>query len=238
MEEKITLKEALLGRKSTRSYLSDEFSDELLNEIKSLANNITPLIEGSPVRAEIITKDEVKAIMPWRAPYYIAIYSADSNEGRLNAGYVFEQVVLRLTQAGIATCWATSVSAKEKHCEEGESQVAVIAFGYPKDGSYLRNDSPKRDDLKEISDFEGDEYEAARIAPSAMNNQPWKFVNEDGNVVLFCKKQGFIKKFLVEQNRIDLGIALGNMAVVKPFSFKKLDEIEKNGYIRIGKLIF
>ena len=241
MDRKIELNEALFRRQSTRAFDMNGLSEDELKEITDYAATIEPLIPGKKVRADIVGPDDVKAMMKWRAPHYFAIYSDGSDEGIMNAAYVYEQVVIHLTSLGIGTCWATSVSPKEKDEADGTKWSAVIAFGKPAEGSGWRNPSDvKRKALSEICDEEDSKLEAARIAPSSMNNQPWYFRHTRDEIEVYCKKQGFMKKFLVSQNRVDLGIALGNLKIANPgMTFTPVAEkSEKDGYTLMGKIRF
>ena len=239
MDQKITLKEAIIKRKSTRGFDMTGLTKEELAEITDYAEKLPSLVSGVRVKAEIIGPDDVKSIMKWRAPHYLAIYADDSNAGLLSVGYIYEQVVLYLTTLGIGTCWATSISPKEKHEDDGTRWAAVIAFGRPDNGNAFREaGQAKRKSASEVYDRKDEMVEAARLAPSSMNNQPWKFEHDGSDILVYCKKQGLLKKWMVSQNRIDIGIALGNMkAVSDNFSFSLVEKnIEKNGYTFMGKV--
>ena len=241
MDRKIELNEALFRRQSTRAFDMNGLSEDELKEITDYAATIEPLIPGKKVRADIVGPDDVKAMMKWRAPHYFAIYSDGSDEGIMNAAYVYEQVVIHLTSLGIGTCWATSVSPKEKDEADGTKWSAVIAFGRPADGNGWRNPSDvKRKALSEICDKEDSKLEAVRVAPSSMNNQPWYFRHAGNDIEVLCKKQGLLKKWMVSQNRVDMGIALGNLKVANPgMTFTPAtDKTEKDGYTLMGKIRF
>ena len=241
MDRKIELNEALFRRQSTRAFDMNGLSEDELKEITDYAASIEPLIPGKKVRADIVGPEDIKAVMKWRAPHYFAIYSDGSDEGIMNASYVYEQVVIHLTSLGIGTCWATSVSPKEKDEADGTKWSAVIAFGRPADGNGWRNPSDvKRKALSEICDKEDSKLEAARVAPSSMNNQPWYFRHAGNDIEVFCKKQGLLKKWMVSQNRVDMGIALGNLKVANPgMTFTPVpDKTEKDGYTLMGKIHF
>ena len=94
----------------------------------------------------------------------------------------------------------------------------------------------KRKDISAISDQKDEKLEVARIAPSAMNNQPWCFTHANGKVHVYCIIQGFMKKWMSAMNRLDVGIALAHLKLNSD-SFKY--EVEKNpapkkGYTYIG----
>ena len=241
MEQIITMNEALYKRQSTRAFDMNGLNEDELKQITDYAASVTPLISGTEVKADIVGPDDVKALMKWRAPHYFAIYSDGTDEGIMNAAYIYEQVVIYITSLGIGTCWATSVSPKEKDEADGTKWSAVIAFGKPANGNGWRESLElKRKALTEISDIADDRLEAARIAPSSMNNQPWYFRHNGENIEVCCKKQGFMKKWMVSQNRVDMGIALGNMKIANPnmvFEPKK-NKSEKDGYTVMGKIRF
>lgn len=238
MEQSISIKDAVVRRKSSRSFNMSGLTKDELSQITEYAKNIPSLLPGIKTKAEIIGPDDVKSITKWRAPHYLAIYSEDSNTGLMNAGFVYEQVALYLTSLGIGTCWATSISPKDKHENDGMKWAAVIAFGRTQEEVWRDAGTAKRKAAEDIYDRKDDALEAARLAPSSMNNQPWRFEHNGDDILVFCKKQGFMKKWMVSQNRIDIGIALGNIsAVSKSFRFTLPEkETEKNGYTLMGKI--
>lgn len=241
MEQLISMNEALYQRQSTRAYDMAGLTAEELKQITDYANSVEPLIPGKMVKANIVGPDDIKAIMKWRAPHYFAIYSDGTDEGIMNAAYIYEQTVIYMTSLGIGTCWATSVSPKYKDEADGSKWSAVIAFGRPAEGNGWRNPADvKRKALSEISDQADERLEAARIAPSSMNNQPWFFRHSGDEIELYCKKQGLLKRWLVEQNRIDLGIALGNLKIANPtMTFIPVaDKAVKDGYTLMGTIRF
>ena len=89
MEQKITMTEALYKRQSTRAFDMSGLSAEELKQITDYAATVEPLIPGMKVKADIVSPDEIKAIMKWRAPHYFAIYSDGSDEGIMNAAYIY-----------------------------------------------------------------------------------------------------------------------------------------------------
>ncbi|TYB88388.1 MAG: hypothetical protein FXF54_10580 [Kosmotoga sp.] len=54
-----------------------------------------------------------------------------------------------------------------------------------------------------------DIIQAARLAPSATNSQPWFFVTDDNHVYCYCIKPSLMKRIIYNKmNRIDMGISL------------------------------
>lgn len=238
MEQKITMKEALVKRKSVRDYDMTPLSDAEVKHILSYAESIEPLVPGLKLKVSLIGPDDVKAVRGWRAPHYLAIYADTYDASMVNVGYVYEQVTIYLTSLGLGTCWASSVSPKEAKELDGLKWAAVIAFGWEKNGNPWRASlsETKRKDMSAISDQKDEKLEVSRIAPSAMNNQPWFFTHADGKIRVYCVVQGFMKKWMSAMNRLDMGIALAHLKLSSE-DFKY--EIEQNppslkGYSYIG----
>lgn len=119
--------------------------------------------------------------------------------------------------------------------------MAVIAFGKPHGENVWRESGQaKRKPQNEVYDKENETLITARLAPSSMNNQPWYFEHDEDSILVYCKIQGFLKKWMVSQNRIDIGIALGNIrAVSEDFHFSLADtHVEKNGYTLMDTIRF
>lgn len=238
MEQKITLSEAILKRKSVREYDMTPLADEEIKHILDYAENIESIVPGLKTKIRLIGPDDVKAIRSWRSPHYLAIYSDESDTALVNVGYVYEQLTVYLTSLGLGTCWANSVSPKDSKEYEGLKWAATIAFGREKNGQPWRENicEAKRRTLASISDKADEKFEFARIAPSAMNNQPWYFIHDDEKIQVYCVVQGFMKKWMSGMNRIDMGIAISHLKLENPaFKF----EIEKapadlKGYSYIG----
>lgn len=240
MEQKMTLVEAIAKRQSVRDYDMTPLADAEVKQLTDYAAQIVPLFPGKQIKVRIITPDNVKAIRGWRAPYYFAIYAGEDDASLLNVGYIYQQLAVYLTALGLGTCWANSVSPKDSKELDGLKWVATIAFGKEKNGQPWRNDPMqiKRKDMGAISDQNDAKLEPARIAPSAMNNQPWYFTHENGKIHAYCVVQGFMKKWMTAMNRIDVGIALANLKISsESFKFETLNNpTPKKGYSYIGTI--
>lgn len=143
----------------------------------------------------------------------VGLIPEDVPENRIDLGYVLEQVVLEATRLGLATCWMTGSyhpdrAARAIPLRPGEQVAAVVALGYPRVDALARlHDTVvrrvvaahRRLSLTEIvfggrwgvawSPEEADPalvevLECARLAPSARNRQPWRFVVEGGAIHL------------------------------------------------------
>lgn len=86
-----------------------------------------------------------------------------------------------------------------------------MAFGHPK-GDQLRHDLKgfKRKPMEQITDKPDPRLEPARLAPSAVNSQPWYFTHEGDTIHVYCSKKG---------SRLNAGIALAHLYVSNEENF-------------------
>jgi hypothetical protein len=90
--------------------------------------------------------------------------------------------------------------------------VIMLAFGHPR-GDQLRHDLKgfKRKSMEQIADKPDTRLEPARLAPSAVNSQPWYFTHEGDTIHIHCSKKG---------SRLDAGIALAHLYVANEDCFR------------------
>lgn len=211
--------EMIYRRKSVRSYTSEPLNAETLEKIQQIIGRMKSLYPDIPVKGEILNRSEVKCILPWLPAQVIGIYTNESEGALENAGFIFQQLELELQCMDLGVCWLglgkparCSVRADGLHC------VMMMAFGHPK-GEQLRDAAAfKRKSLAEISDIPDERLEPARLAPSSVNSQPWRFTHEGKTIHVHCAKQGIVK-VLKDMNRIDVGICLAHLYVCNPESF-------------------
>ena len=225
------LADQIYKRKSCRKYLNDKID---LTTIEEFLSNVNPLISEIDYSYDILTSDNVSSKMIWNSPHYLAIYSERKENYGVNVGFVFEQVSLFMQSIGIGSCWVGMGSPKE----ENPDFVILMAFG--KSNNFERDVTQfKRKNLSEITDINDERLEPARLAPSAINMQPWYFKHSEEGFDVFKVKHSFLKRKIVARwNDIDIGIALAHMYVSNPdtfnFEFKNKEDIK--GYAYIGSL--
>ena len=151
-------------------------------------------------------------------------------------GYEMESLVLYATSIGLGTCWIAgslnrSEFTKAMNVKENEIFPIISPIGYEsdkkriiekllklqskarvrkewKDIFFLENfDSPILD-KKEVGEYE-EVLENLRLAPSAVNGQPWR-VLKSGDSFHFYKDEGKSNSKLkvIDIKRVDMGIAL------------------------------
>jgi nitroreductase len=162
----------------------------------------------------------------------VGVMPEESDAARLDLGYVLEQVVLEATRLGLGTCWVTGSYDAQRAGDAvglaaGEVAAAVCALGYPAQARWGRFHSRtvrrlagghRRKPLTDIV-FSGrwgrpwtpgdadptlvTALEHARLAPSATNRQPWRFVVRPEYVALV----------LAQSAPIDGGIVMAHFAL-------------------------
>ena len=221
-------------RKSIRKYDMTPLETKQLNQIRQFAENMKPLYPDIKTAYDITP--DIKSIIPVKAPHYFVI-SSEKKEGYLeNVGFMFQQMNLYLTSIGLGSCWLGMAKPEGKQSSRLPF-VITIAFGEATESPYRMITEFKRKSLSDISNGSDDRFEAARIAPSAMNNQNWYFLADNGYIHVFHKKatMGVLNKL----NKIDIGIALCHLFIAteetgKGFVFTKETGKTKKGYIYTG----
>ena len=133
--------------------------------------------------------------------------------------------MLKAKDLGIDSCWITfkdSNAIKEKLDISSDKEVtAIIAIGYEDNKNTKNKSVSDRLGVEEIVymgewgnnanvvdlDERGllDAFSYARMAPSSLNRQPWRFIIDGGNIVLAVKKDDFTSDY---EGSIDTGIAM------------------------------
>ena len=118
-------------------------------------------------------------------------------------GYYGEKLVLKAQELGLNTCWAALTHGKSTaQIAADETEVIVISLGYGKTQGVERK-SKKPEDVSNITSDSPEWFkrgiEAALLAPTAINQQKFKFTLTDNKVQAKPGKIGTCLK-------IDLGI--------------------------------
>ena len=224
----MTLNEMICHRKSCRSFTGTPVDAEMIEKILSFEPK--PLYPQIKVRMDIVSRDKVRCLCPWTTPQLIAIYSEETQGYLENIGFLFQQMDLYLQTLGLGVCWLGlgKLNPKTTAEVEGMKFVIMLAFGYPK-GDPLRHDLKgfKRKPMEKITDNPDPRLEVARLAPSAVNSQPWYFTHEGETLHIYCNKRG---------SKLDAGIALAHLFVANEETFRFFQtetapELPGHGYI-------
>jgi hypothetical protein len=103
-----------------------------------------------------------------------------------------------------------------------------ILLGFGKTSVPLRKseDDFKRKKLSEISDTDNAISRVVRVAPSAVNFQPWKLSFADGKVTISANVKGVGKILPGRLFLYDIGIALRHIEIVLENEGKKVTALE------------
>lgn len=225
----MTLNEMIFHRRSCRSFTNAPVDAATIETIKTFP--MKPLYPNIKVHWDIVPRNRVKCICPWTTPQVITVYS-EVTEGYLeNIGFLFQQMDLYLQTLGLGVCWLGMgrMNPKTAAGVAGMKFVIMLAFGYPK-GNRLRHDGKdfKRKAMEQITDRADPRLEPARLAPSAVNSQPWFFAHEGDAIHAYWTGKG---------SRLDMGIALAHLYVANrdAFCFFRTEGVpEMAGHVYMG----
>ncbi|NQU65209.1 MAG: nitroreductase [SAR324 cluster bacterium] len=239
--------ELIQTRKSWRSYINEEIPSELLDKIRARLAQSHQGIFGNTVRFEIVEKQAAEKDKNvklgtygfFKGVKYLLVGAVTKSDYYCeDYGYVFEKLILFLSDLGLGTCWVGGTFrrgeyAKTINLQKNEAIPAISPFGYTTKGRSIRDRAirmsagsktrkPWSDlfycdsfhqwlDEKEAGDYTKP-IEMVRMAPSASNKQPWRVIKEQGknNFHIFLQKTPGYDKLIkaVEIQRIDIGIAM------------------------------
>ena len=215
-QEKMNLYEAIFTRKTIKRFTTEALTATELRDIQEHYDGLPGLFGNIHTEMQIL-KDGDKMIRsgPFqgtRVPYYLVFYSEEVPRCQMNAGYLMQHMVLYLCTIGLGSCYlSTSVLRRgQRQLESGKSLVGIVGFGYSKETHLRKRGDARRLGIEELCVFKEiprqwvrQLLEAARLAPSVGNAQPWRFVVYDNRIHIFTKKhqvERFAHYTLEEQN--------------------------------------
>lgn len=241
--------EIIKERTSWRTYLDNRIESEIkiqINKILELENTESPFKNFSGnSRFQLISIPEIDPNenikigtygMIKGAKYFIAGATEKSKYDLENYGYLFEAIILGLTDIDLGSCWlggtfSRSQFSKFIQLKANEIIPAITPVGYPANRrlkeKFIRSLAKAKirkpwEEMFYSKDFNnpisqeninkyGTILEMVRIAPSAGNKQPWRILKEsDKNNYHFFVKFSEDKKLAVYNQfvRLDIGIAV------------------------------
>lgn len=250
----MTVYEAIFRRRSIRKYRDDKIDEKILNKIRQFEQDAVCIRPDIAVKWKIFRDidQNLKGLFQVKAPYYVALYSEVCEDYRVNAGCLMEQLALYLHTKGIGSCYQGGAALKRDD-EPKMEMVMIMAFGWPAEPLERGRMDFRRTELNKLIKVHGTFgkvqrklLEPARLAPSAMNQQPWRFVVTENQVHLFVKKPGkLLYGRQLDMSLFDAGIVLAHMLVTAEelwfdLEYRKLDSImEKDfqNHLYIGSLL-
>lgn len=201
--------ELMKSRHSVRSYNDQQMDEETLSILRSLIDECNKE-SGLHIQLCLNQGKAFESFLSRLMKFsnvnnYIALTGEKSKNLDENIGYYGEKIVLKATELGLGTCWVGRTYRKGKcNVELGDDEklFCVITIGY----SDTKGVPRKTKSIEELSHVNGKMpewfrkgMEAAQLAPTALNEQKFKF-SLDGNVVTAKPGIGVTSK-------IDMGIA-------------------------------
>jgi nitroreductase len=250
MEFKSSVIDLIKIRKSIRSYESDNLKEEDKKKIIDFIKKDHKTVFECKMRFEFIdasdlNPDDLKTLGTYGiirgARYFIGgtIKKSDrKNYCLVDFGYVFEKIILFITDLCLGTCWlggtfnkkgfAEKLAVKEDEIIPGISPVGIIPKKRDLRGAIIRKlagsknrkpwdkiffaDSFSSPLEEHISGPYREPLEMVRIAPSASNLQPWRIIREKDRDIFhfFIKKSKRYDRSSSTLNLqyIDMGISL------------------------------
>lgn len=220
--KKMKLYDVIQYRQSIRNFQMKPLEEKVLEKIICYQKTMKALYPDITCQIEIhnaMEKSWKKKKSPFqvKAPYYLSLYSSTEQGYLLNAGYVLEELSLYLNTLGIGTCYQGAMKVSDNKKSELE-EVLVMALGYPSRYLYRELGTAKRIELKKECIFKEEPSKevltilrAANLAPSSMNNQPWKFVVYKNRIHVFSHKSNSFIPIITKLHTIDMGIMLNHM---------------------------
>ena len=217
--------EAIFARKSVRKYHMRELSGQLLEQVERCCQDTTTTLFGDmEVEYRIFKYNDhvIRTVSPFtvKAPYYLALYIKPQPKAGMNAGYIMQQISLYLVTIGLGSCFIGGRILKKKYQTVGDKEpMLILAFGEAREPVTRKPVDARRLPLNELCVYKEvprqwmkQLLEAAQMAPSSMNSQPWRFVVYDNRIHIFS-----VKKISEKFNRLEevnFGIMFANMMTV------------------------
>jgi len=210
------LLEAIKMRHSVRSYTDKKIEGEVLDRLRETIDECNKssglhiqlcLNEPNAFAPNIITNMMARYGKFDNVKNYIALVGKKDDSLDEKCGYYGEKIVLKAQQLGLNTCWVavTFNKGKSKNAisvKPGEKRLMVIAIGYGSTAGV----SHKMKSIEELSKVNGkmtawfrNGVEAAKLAPTAMNQQKFRF-ELAGDTIRLLPGSGMYTK-------VDAGIA-------------------------------
>lgn len=239
--------EAIFSRKSIRHYKNEAIEWEVLSDILQFADELPKLVDDIAIEFKLVSNIEKKqgfhGPFTVKAPYYICISSEKKDDYLINAGYMMEQISLYITSKGLGTCFLGGAAPGKSLKDTMRYDYLIsLAFGKPSGDLYRDSHNAKRLDEDDLvvykEDVDSDVRQmitAARLAPSSLNNQPWRFVVYKNRIHVFTRKNVALYKVMDSSNKIDIGVMLANLLIAAEelwidVSISKLESLKSKDF--------
>ena len=212
------LYDMMFRRRSVRRYLPEALDAETLSSIEAYIAAV-PQLPGQQAKFRIISSAEMGLS---QAPHYIVASCDQTNEAYANVGFVLEKVDLYLQSIGLGSLWY-GMRLPEKG-QEGDA--IVMQFGKTAVPMREEGDSFDRLPPAKIADADNAVTRAMRLAPSAVNSQPWQIHYTESALEIRYKGRGLMRAALEKKlNKIDIGIVSRFALLALEHEGKKVEKL-------------
>lgn len=203
--------DSVTKRKSVRKYGAPLTQNEL-DYARDCLSQLSPLCPDIAVRFDIVPAAQTDC--KFNADSCLLCYSERKGMWLANVGYMLEQWDLLLAARDIGVCWYGMGKAPDVPRQDGLQFAIMLCFGKSADGFRSSADEFSRKSEAFWTGDDADLYpvrDAVRLAPSAVNSQPWA-VEQSGNCLKVYRKYGenllLARRLAKYFNKIDIGIFL------------------------------
>lgn len=262
-------RDSIEKRLSVRTYVNQPLTNEerqTIDHIIKHAESIqTPF--QNPIRfftdhQDTTGDDEAKRIGTYgfikNAPSFVGGIVKNTFEGIIDFGYVFEAIILQLTQQELGTCWLGGTFQRQAFMDlihEGEIIPAITPVGHPTDQPSFKErmvrlviKANRRKPYQEMfyeGDFNhpisqhhpySDLLELVQLAPSASNKQPWRLLMDHHHIHVYLEKTpNYATSVPFVMQALDMGIAMMHLEIglkEKGIEYTRstMNHLEKTGF--------
>lgn len=229
------LYDAIFARKTVEKFTSEKICSEDIEKIRRNFNNVKGIFEN--IRTEMVFLDNTegkyikKGLLGRAAPYYLVFYSEEAPRYLMNIGSLMQQMALYICTKGYGSGYVTKLRIPEKLKKHGSLVYAgMLEFGVAK-GDYIRKKTEvDRLHMNELCIFSEQPkqwvrqlLEAARYAPSYLNDQPWRFLVSRDRIHILAKNHK--SEQMIKWTEKNVGILLANIMVAAEVLWLDVDFI-------------
>lgn len=224
---------SIVVRHSRRKYVNKEIEVDTLDKIQASLEELNSHFEGARLvlmngECDYVFKGIIGAYgkISGAQAYVAMIGHTEVERIPEKIGYIGEGFILEATALGLGTCWVAGTFKSKKvesdiELKDNERIYAISPLGYVEEKYSLSEKMMKkmvsshmRKDLDELCGGKFNEkwpkwiktaLRCARLAPSAINAQPWRFEVNDNSLTLSVDNP---KNSTKDLKRIDCGIAM------------------------------
>lgn len=223
-------------RRSRRSYEHRPLESKDITRLHSVCSNFKPFLDSRSVLVTQSPSDVFKgAIGPYGkirgAPAFIAFIGNMENRNiQEKVGYMGEGIILEAEAMNLGTCWLALYKSKTVNSlvelDKKEQVLAITAIGYAKQQETIEEKfltgfgwTHRRKPLSDlVTGLDESDYpqwmvsalKAARLAPSAVNRQPWRFHVDSKSITVSVTS---LRRGYGSSERLDCGIAMLHIEV-------------------------